>query len=201
MMSTENDKSEIIREVMYALIGSDERKAKEIIRKEYPHEVKEIVKRSYTLSQRMQQFIKDGFIDRYSGNRLVNPGILKVISTYFPEEFPFQPHWKMTDTHIAYWELIPTLDHIYPIAKGGRDDKSNWVTTSMKNNSIKSNYTVEEIGWTLYPKGNMEEWDGLTQVFIELVENNRELLSDRYIKSWYGVSVKEKRKMFLKEVQ
>lgn len=190
-MSTENDKSEIIREVMYALIGSDERKAKEIIRKEYPHEVKEIVKRSYTLSQRMQQFIKDGFIDRYSGKRLVNPGILKVISTYLPEEFPFHPHWKMTDTHIAYWELSPTIDHVYPIAKGGQDDPDNWVTTSMKNNSIKSNYTVEEIGWTLYPKGNVEEWDGLTQVFIILVDNNRELLNDRYIKSWYSVSVKE----------
>ena len=191
MMSTENDKSEIIREVMYALINNDERKAKEVIGKEYPHQVKEIEKRSYTLTERMQQFLKDGFIDRYSGKRLVNPGILKVISTYFPEEFPFQPHWKMTDTHIAYWELSPTIDHVYPIAKGGQDDPDNWVTTSMKNNSIKSNYTVEEIGWTLYPKGNMEEWDGLTQIFIKLVDNNRELLNDRYIKTWYGVSVKE----------
>ena len=190
MMSTKNDKSGIIQKVMYALINNDERKAKEVIGKEYPHQVKEIEKRSYTLIERMQQFLKDGFIDRYSGNRLVNPGILKVISTYFPEEFPFQPHWKMTDTHIAYWELSPTIDHVYPIAKGGQDDPNNWVTTSMKNNSIKSNYTIEEIGWTLYPKGNIEEWDGLTQVFIELVDNNRELLNDRYIKTWYGVSVK-----------
>lgn len=191
MMSTKNDKSGIIQKVMYALINNDERKAKEVIGKEYPHQVKEIEKRSYTLTERMQQFLKDGFIDRYSGNRLVNPGILKVISTYFPEEFPFQPHWKMTDTHIAYWELSPTIDHVYPIAKGGQDDPNNWVTTSMKNNSIKSNYTIEEIGWTLYPKGNIEEWDGLTQVFIDLVDNNRELLNDRYIKTWYGVSVKE----------
>ena len=189
------DRSEIIQKVMKALLNQNERKANEIILKEYPHEVQEIEKRSYTLTERMQQFLKDGFIDRYSGKRLVNPGILKVISTYFPEEFPFQPHWKMTDTHIAYWELSPTIDHVYPIAKGGHDNQENWVTTSMKNNSIKSNYTIEEIGWSLYPTGSIEEWDGMTQALIDLVNMKEELLKDQYIKSWYNVSVKEMRKM------
>ena len=117
----------------------------------------EIEKRSYSMAQKMEQFIKDGFIDRYTAQRLINPEILKTISSYFPEEFPFYPHWKMTQTHIAYWELIPTIDHIYPIAKGGRDDKNNWVTTSMKNNSIKSNYTIDEIHSKLYPPGNLED--------------------------------------------
>ena len=58
----------------------------------------------------------------------------------------------------------------------------------MKNNSIKSNYTIDEIHWKLYPKGVISEWDGLTKVFLELVDNNRELLEDAYIKSWYKVS-------------
>ena len=192
-----HDKSEIIQDVMNALLDCDKSGAKKIIRKKYPHETREIEKRTYTLNERMQQFLKDGFIDRYSGERLVNPGILKVISTYFPEDFPFQPHWKMTATHIAYWELTPTIDHVYPIAKGGHDNPDNWVTTSMKNNSIKSNYTVEEIGWSLYPKGNIKEWDGLTQAFIDLVEKNeKKLLEDRYIRSWYMVSIKEMKRLY-----
>lgn len=107
---------------------------------------------------------------------------------YFPEEFPYQSHWKMTETHSAYWELVPTIDHIYPIAKGGIDDEKNWVTTSMKNNSIKSNYTIDEIHWKLYPKGDISKWDGLTGVFLELVNKDNELLRDSYIKSWYKVS-------------
>ena len=96
----------------------------------------------------------------------------------------------MTDAHIAYWELVLTTDHIYPIAKGGEDNEQNWVTTSMKNNSIKSNYTIDEIHWKLYPKGDFTEWDGLTGLFLKLVRNDKALLNDAYIKSWYKVSLR-----------
>lgn len=94
----------------------------------------------------------------------------------------------MTETHITYWKSIPTIDHIYPIAKGGEDNENNWVTTSMKNNSIKSNYTIDDIHWKLYLRGNISDWDGLTAIFIRLVENDKVLLKAYYIKSWYKVS-------------
>lgn len=184
------EKSVIVSEVVDMLLLDRKEDAKTIICNEYPHTIYEVEKRSYTMIEKMEQFIRDGFVDRYTGQRLLNPGILKILSSYFPDEFPFHPHWKMTETHIAYWELIPTIDHIYPIAKGGQDDKNNWVTTSMKNNSIKSNYTLEEIHWQIYPKGDINEWDGLTKAFIDLVESNRELLKDNYIESWYNVSKK-----------
>ena len=96
----------------------------------------------------------------------------------------------MSETHIAYWDLIPTLDHVYPIAQGGHDDEQNWVTTSMKNNSIKSNYTIEEIHWSLYPQGKICDWDGLSKVFMKIVDSNEELLKDNYIRSWYNASKK-----------
>lgn len=184
------EKSEIISDIIKMLIDNNKSSAKSILINEYPHKIYEVEKRIYTISQKMQQFIDDGFIDRYTGEKLLNPGILKVLSVYFPDEFPFHPHWKMTETHIAYWELIPTIDHIYPIAKGGHDDKSNWVTTSMKNNSIKSNYTIDEIHWILYPQGDIKKWDGLSKSFIKLVDNNKELLKDNYIKTWYNISKK-----------
>lgn len=184
----DKDKSAVISDIATMILENNKTAAKALIHQEYPHECFEIEKRTYTMAQKMHQFINDGFIDRYTGKKLLNPGILKIISHYFPDEFPYHPHWKMTETHIAYWELIPTLDHIYPIAKGGQDDEKNWVTTSMKNNSIKSNYTIDEIHWTLYPKGNIADWDGLTKVFLELVNNDKELLKDAYIRSWYKVS-------------
>ena len=170
------------------LLENNKTAAKSIISQEYPHTYYEIEKRTYTIAQKMNQFIIDGFIDRYTGDKLLNPGMLKIISHYFPNEFPYHSHWKMTETHIAYWELIPTIDHIYPIAKGGVDDEKNWVTTSMKNNSIKSNYTIDEIHWSLYPRGDISDWDGLTTTFLQLVRSDKELLNDAYIKSWYKVS-------------
>ena len=182
------DKSSIISSIVSLLLDDNEASAKAIINREYPHTQVEIDKRTYTMAQKMNQFLRDGFIDRYSGQKLLNPGILKIISHYFPDDFPYHPHWKMTETHIAYWELTPTIDHIYPIAKGGEDDEINWVTTSMKNNSIKSNYTLDELQWKLYPRGEIVEWDGLTSVFLKLVEKDKELLEDHYIRSWYNVS-------------
>jgi 5-methylcytosine-specific restriction endonuclease McrA len=170
------------------LIENKTKDAKSLLQIEYPHKHIEIKKRSYTLKEKMEQFLRDGFIDRYTGKKLVNPGILKVITYYFPEEFPYDPHWKMTRTHIAYWDLIPTIDHIFPIAQGGVDNPSNWATTSMKNNSIKSNYSLDEINWELHPSGSVREWDGLTKLFIGLVDQNKELLQDSYIKSWYKIS-------------
>ena len=184
----DKDKSLVIFNIANMLLEDKEIVAKEIIKNEYPHTYLEIEKRAYTMEQKMNQFIHDGFIDRYTGQKLLNPGILKIISHYFPDEFPYHPHWKMTETHMAYWELIPTIDHIYPIAKGGHDNSDNWVTTSMKNNSIKSNYTIDEIHWTLYPQGDIKEWDGLSESFIHLVEKDKKLLKDNYIKNWYNIS-------------
>ena len=182
------EKSIIVSSIVEMLMDNDVSSAKSIIVREYPHKIYDVEKRTYTITQKMEQFIKDGFVDRYTGQKLLNPGILKVLSSYFPDEFPFHPHWKMTETHMAYWELIPTIDHIYPIAKGGHDNSDNWVTTSMKNNSIKSNYTIDEIHWTLYPQGDIKEWDGLSESFIHLVEKDKKLLKDNYIKNWYNIS-------------
>ena len=182
------DKSRILENISKLLLENKMEEAKATIQNEYPHKHIDLEKRSYTLKEKMEQFLRDGFIDRYTGKKLVNPGMLKVITYYFPEEFPYDPHWKMTRTHIAYWDLIPTIDHIFPIAQGGVDNPSNWATTSMKNNSIKSNYSLDEINWELHPSGSVREWDGLTKLFIDLVDQNKELLQDSYIKSWYKIS-------------
>ena len=181
-------KSEVLKRVAVNLLDQNKDEAIKIIQNEYPFTHLTRKKRTYDDKQKIKQFIKDGFIDRYSGQRLVNPGLLKVVSHYLPEKFPYHPHWKMDECHNAYWELIPTVDHIYPIALGGEDSEENYATTSMLHNSIKNNWTLEQLQWTLYPAGNYDEWDGLTNLFILLVEQNKELLKDAYIKRWYAIS-------------
>lgn len=51
----------------------------------------------------------------------------------------------MSECHIVYWELFPTIDHIVPVARGGRNSEENWVSTSMLRNSAKFNGTLEEL--------------------------------------------------------
>ena len=172
------------REILEGRINS----AKELIQVEYPFKKLTSVGRNYTDKQKMVQFKKDGFIDRYSGQKLLNPGLLKVLSYYMPNVFPYHAHWKMEECHNAYWELVPTIDHIYPIALGGTDSEENWATTSMLHNSIKSNWTLEQLNWELHATGKLEDWDGLTALFVKLIEADSSLLEDPYIKKWYKLS-------------
>lgn len=162
--------------------------AKEVIQAEYPFKRLTSVVRNYTDKQKMEQFKKDGFIDRYSGQKLLNPGLLKVLSYYMPNDFPYHAHWKMEECHNAYWEFVPTVDHIYPVVLGGPDSEENWATTSMLHNSIKSNWTLEQLNWQLHEAGKFEDWDGLTALFVKLVEEDSSLLEDAHIKKWYRLS-------------
>lgn len=140
--------------------------------------------RKYNLEQQMEQFFRDGFIDRYFGTRLVNPGMLRVLSETLPNEFPFHPNWKTNECHDAYWELQPTIDHVIPIAQGGADDSSNWATTSMRGNQAKSRFKLDQLHWTLYPEGAIEDWDGLSSLFLKIVEKDPSLLRNRAIRDW-----------------
>ena len=62
------------------------------------------------------------------------------------------------------------------------------VTTSMLHNSIKNNWTLSQLQWSLHPPGDYEQWDGLTSLFVSLVAQDKELLKDGYIKRWYRLS-------------
>ena len=141
--------------------------------------------RQYSAVEQIRQFFKDGFIDRYFGSKLINPGMLRLFSEKLPEEFPYHPHWKTDVSHIAYWDYQPTIDHIVPITRGGKNDAINFATTSMKGNLAKKNYTLEQLNWHLYPEGDIRDWDGLSWLFVEIVKKEPELLQVNGIKFWY----------------
>jgi len=129
-------------------------------------------------------FLRDGFIDRYSGDKLIFPGLIKILTIEFPDIFKYHRNWKMSDTHMIYWDLCPTIDHVIPVSRGGQDNYSNWITTSMIRNSAKSNWTIEKIGWKLYDKGKLDNWDGLVNYFMDLINRNRNYGQDKYINGW-----------------
>lgn len=181
-------KAQITAQIASLIQGGQFAAGRRLLLEKYPHYPIQTRHRSYTLAQKMAQFRKDGFIDRYSGKQLVHPGMLKVISHFYPDIFPYQSHWKMTATHIAYWELSPTIDHIHPIALGGPDDPDNWVTTSMMHNAIKSHWTLDQLQWSILPPGRLDDWDGLTQLFCQTVQTYPPLRRDDYILRWYRAS-------------
>jgi hypothetical protein len=155
-----------------------------VLHREYPFAPVPATRRAYTPLESTRVFVRDGFIDRYSGIRLVFPAALRAISIELPVDFPYHPNWRTEDTHPAFWELSATLDHVIPVTRGGADDESNWVTTSMARNSAKSNGTLEEIGWSLHPLGDMKQWDGLLGWFVEYATAHPHVVASAYMRSW-----------------
>lgn len=136
----------------------------------------------------MRVFLRDGFIDRYSGERLVNPGVLQMLSMRLRTEFPIHPNWKVSETHPAVWQLAPTADHVVPVARGGTETFENLVTTSQLLNSAKAHWTIEELGWRVHPPGDLGEWDGLTRWLLAECDRRPEWLEDRKLASWVRLS-------------
>jgi len=183
-------KVRVINSVCRALTLGDREQASAIARAEYPFAPASNAGRGYSEYQKTQTFARDGFVDRYSGARLIFPGTLRLLSTVMPEEFPTHPNWKMSECHDAYWELSATIDHVVPVARGGSDDLSNWVTTSQRNNSAKANSTLEELGWSLQPPGRREEWDGLIRWFVTYTEQHSALVRTEYLRRWRAAAVR-----------
>jgi hypothetical protein len=173
-----------------ALARGDMVTARTVIQSDYAFVAHGNAGRAYTELQSMRIFLRDRFTDRYSGLRLVFPATLRLLSRLLPEELPAHPNWKMDQSHIAYWELFPTVDHVVPVARGGRDDESDWVTTSMLRNSAKSHWTVEELGWTLRAPNAEPGWDGLVIFCREYLVAHPEHLADKYIARWHRAALK-----------
>lgn len=174
-----------VAEVCRKISVGDVNRARKIISSEYPFAPVSQSNRQYTEHEKTKVFLRDGFIDRYSGDRLVFPGVLRLLSRLMPEEFPYHSHWKLSECHLAYWQLLPTIDHIIPVSRGGADEETNWVTTSQLRNGAKSNGLLEELGWVLHEPGNLDDWDGMIRWYVSHISQNREILEDNYLSSWY----------------
>ena len=181
----EDEKSLVIAAACHAVATGNRDAAAHILRQGYPFAPEEITPRRYGPMESTRVFVRDGFIDRYTGSPLIFPPVLRILSIALPSEFPFHPNWKTDVTHPAYWEVGATVDHLVPVTRGGADDESNWVTTSMARNSAKMNWTVDELGWALHSPGDMQDWDGLLHWFLKYTAEHPETVQSSSFKQWH----------------
>jgi len=179
-----SDACAVLRLVCDALLEGSPDEAAEIVQRDYPFSPGIRGKRKYSQLDATRVFIRDGFVDRYTGQRLVFPAVLRVISMALPVAFPFHENWKADETHPAYYQLTATVDHLVPACRGGSDEESNLVTTSMARNSAKLDYTLEQLGWSLHPPGSLRDWDGLAGWVLDYTSAHPELLNNSSIRGW-----------------
>jgi hypothetical protein len=179
------DRSQAIADVCRALANNALDEAESVLRRDYPFAPEAVTKRKYGPVESTRVFVRDGFRDRYTGDRLVFPPVLRLLALALPAAFPFHPNWKTAVTHPAFWEVGATIDHLVPVTRGGADDESNWVTTSMARNSAKQNWRIEELGWQLQAPGRFAEWDGLIHWFLAYTKSHPETLKTTSVRSWH----------------
>lgn len=184
-----DSKADVLSDVCAALAVGDPDSAKQQLRDGYPFKPVETITRRYSIPESMKLFMRDGFIDRYTGNRLVNPGVLRLLHVVLKDDFPAHQNWKVSETHPAFWELFPTVDHVKPVSRGGGDDE-NWVTASMLSNRAKDQWAVEDLHWKRHPAGDLKEWDGLSRWLVDYLAANPTVLAKAprphrgYIQRW-----------------
>lgn len=115
----------------------------------------------------LRVFERDRFHCRYCGTKTIFVPALRLISVAFPREFPFDPHWRVTKTHRAFWLYAASCDHVLPRSRGGKTEERNLATACYRCNAAKGHFTLEELGWALHPAPD-DPWDGLLPAFRKL---------------------------------
>ena len=123
----------------------------------------------------MRVFARDGFMNRFTGELLIFPAVLRLLSMEFPTVMPYQMAWRLGKTHIAYYDLYACTTRLLAISRGGSDIESNLVTTTMPFVLARCESTVEEMGWRLTREGYVDEWDGMSSWYVEHLKENQEL--------------------------
>ncbi|QRE83685.1 hypothetical protein F1734_25455 (plasmid) [Rhodococcus ruber] len=120
------------------------------------------IKRRTMEREKLAVFARDRWTCRFCGSRTLDLRVLKLVSRAFPAEFPYHSKWKFDHSHLIYWTHSSSLEHVVPIARGGADESSNFVTTCYACNDARSHYLLDELGWALREPAS-STWRGLTE--------------------------------------
>jgi 5-methylcytosine-specific restriction endonuclease McrA len=103
---------------------------------------------------------------RYCGRACLPPSVLRLVSAIWPSSFPFDPHWKTNRTHVAYWVVSASVDHVRAGTMGGDwHDLENLVTACWPCQQAKGSTSLEQLGWELRAVPNPTGWDGLIGLY------------------------------------
>lgn len=185
--SSHDDLARLLIEVgkTAALRGSSE--GENLVREKWPHLGAMRTARSISPLQRLRVFKADGFRCRYTGDLLLFPPYLRILSSLWPKSFPYHSNWKSEVTHVAYWSHTASLEHVEPVAVGGAESEDNWITTSAARNQVRSRYSLKALGWQIQPRNPLPDWDGGLQAFLHLMEAHSALLDGphgAHLKQW-----------------
>jgi HNH endonuclease len=104
-------------------------------------------------------FQRDGWRCHYCGRRLIASGVIELVGSLFPNEFPFPPGHNMpkSKTHPAAERVCPNVDHVQASALGGSAlDLMNLITACTPCNEAKG----DRLGWRRVEL-QCDDWDGL----------------------------------------
>jgi 5-methylcytosine-specific restriction endonuclease McrA len=113
---------------------------------------------------------RDRFRCRYCGCRVIPTQVMRLISHFFPEDFPYHPNWKGGETHPAIVARSATLDHVVPWRAGGTNYPENLACACWICNRTKGDLLLDQLGWRLLPVSDNADWDGLTRYYRPLWE-------------------------------
>jgi hypothetical protein len=135
------EKAFLIKMICELLLNDKKQDCIDFAEENYPFIGSKPQKRQYSKYQMCKVFLRDGFIDRYSGDKLLFPGLIKILTVEFPDIFKYHKNWKISDTHMIYWDLCPTIDHLIQLdynfydsqfSKVELDSRRTWVENSGK---------------------------------------------------------------------
>jgi hypothetical protein len=111
---------------------------------------------------------RDHFLCRYCGGKTILTPVMELLGGLYPEIFPFlSAGWKAGVTHPAIISRSPAVDHVIPVVHGGDNTEDNLVTACTPCNTIKSDFALEILGWSLRPVED-SDWDGLMSFYAHL---------------------------------
>ncbi|PVY23347.1 hypothetical protein C7458_12713, partial [Williamsia muralis] len=72
----------------------------------------------------------------------------------------------------------------------GNFSERYWGISMSAVNSAKAQWTLEELGWSLVPPGDLAAWDGLTEWFVSYLTAHPALQREnKYLQQWFTATV------------
>lgn len=185
-MTIDNSRANVLVHACLALEAGSVDAAKKIIETDFPFSRYIKDEKQLPEAEQMKIFMRDGFVDRFTGKRVFMPAVLVVLGKTMPDVFPYKDtHWDRDQTHQAHEMFTAAVKKIIPSASAKYE--RNLVTVSYLTKLSRGNATIEDLGQRLLTLEEIENlrWDGMTDWFVRYVDEHRDLLANTMINKWY----------------
>lgn len=110
---------------------------------------------------------RDGYVCRYCGERVVDEEVMRMLGILYPQELPYDYHWKNDACHPFTPNYVASWEHVKAVALGGTNNPDNLVCTCAAHNYALGD-SPENRKRDLFDGKPAERWDGLCSLLIPL---------------------------------